>query len=828
MRQFFRFVTAHPVPVLAVGGVVALTLAICMFWLRRDTSPDAFIPPSHPALVLKGEVEEAFGLTEPIAVGVIRDRDAPDGIFCTSSLRLICRLTEAIRELPEVDAREVLSLATVSGVYFRGRESGFERILQEVPKSREEIDAMRKDVLGYELYRGTLVAEDGSAACILIRPKSEAEADRVYRAVDELLRKKEFRDGEHQLVVAGEAAVRSHMGTAVSDDAMRMNFICPLVMFLLISLAYRTWRGLILPMCVIGGAAASALGLMAVSGVPIYIVTNGIFVVIMAVGVADSLHLLGQYYEEQLRPDGRTKQEIIVDACMALWFPVLITSLTDVAGFFSLYLVGIMPPIRYFGLFTCVGVLGALVYSYTMIPAGLSVLPLQTSRAFAQTRPGDGPRKLDFAAVAMGRIGTFVYRRRREVLLLGAILIALALYGASKMYVNDARILAFKSDHPIVHAANALNERFDGTSHLNIVLTPRDESETGLFLRPEILRQVDDLETYAETLDYVGGTHSLAGWVKRAHEKANEGDSEFYAIPDDAEETKFYLDALSSDVPDDRPGMAELLGEIVDPTYTKTNLVVRLKSSQYIHQSPVIESLQAYLDEHFSDDGPLHAQLAGRANLDYHWVRIILTSHIRSVCLAFACVLLLTGLMFRSVAAGLLCTMTVGTAVLAIYAMMGFGDIPLGVGTSMFASIAIGAGVNFPIHIIDRLRTRLSDPNVDAADVFRDTFTFTGRALLFTALVLAGGFLLLCVSEFRTLVRFGLLIRVGMMVSFLTSVTLLPALLAVWRPRFLYTGGWLGSSREERATSPQLQTIWGLPARSSQSDPSHPQQDRLQ
>ena len=188
------------------------------------------------------------------------------------------------------------------------------------------------------------------------------------------------------------------------------------------------------------------------------------------------------------------------------------------------------------------------------------------------------------------------------------ILIALAAWGASKMVVNDARILAFKSDHPIVHAAAALNERFDGTSHLNIVLTPRDESETGLFLRPDILRQVEQLEAYTETLEHVGGTHSLAGWVKRAHEKANEEHPDFFAIPDDTEEAKFYLDALSSDVPDDRPGMADLLGEIVDPTYSKTNLVVRMKSSQYIHQRPVIESLQAYLNEHFPENGPLHAQ----------------------------------------------------------------------------------------------------------------------------------------------------------------------------------------------------------------------------
>jgi hypothetical protein len=65
-----------------------------------------------------------------------------------------------------------------------------------------------------------------------------------------------------------------------------MNFICPVVMALIIVLSYRTLRGTLLPLCVIGGASLSALGLMALANVPVYIVTNGIFVVIMAVTYA--------------------------------------------------------------------------------------------------------------------------------------------------------------------------------------------------------------------------------------------------------------------------------------------------------------------------------------------------------------------------------------------------------------------------------------------------------------------------------------------------------------------------------------------------------------
>jgi len=743
MRQFFRFVTSHPIVVLSIAAVVALGLASQILRLNLDTSPDAFIPPGHPALALKKEVEDSFGLREPIAIGVIRD--APGGIFHPDSLRLIQRLTQRIMDLPGVEPGDVLSLATESGIYFEEGEPGFERLMPEVPETAAEIDALKRDVFGYELYRGTLVAEDGSAACILIRPKSEQQADELYRQLQALL--EDFPTGDEELVVAGEAAVRAHMGAAVSQDALRMNFVCPAVMFLLIVLAYRTPRGTILPMCVIGGASAMALGLMSLSGVPIYIVTNGIFVVIMAVGVADSLHLVGQYYEEQLHPDGRTRQQLIVDACMALWYPVLITSLTDVAGFFSLYLVGIMPPIRYFGLFTCAGVIGALIYSYTVIPAGLAVLPLKTSGAFVRTRNTAGEaRKVDATGRMLGRLGSFAFHRWGTVLLLWAMLIAVVAFGASKVIINDARILAFKGHHPIVRAANILNERFDGTSHLNIVVTA---SQKDAILQPDVLHKIEQLERYTESLDYVGGTHSVAGWVKRAHQKLHDEDPAYYAIPDDIEETRYYLDVLSAST----SPMADLLGEVVDKSYSRANLTLRMKSSQYIHQRPVIEKLQAYLNEHFPADGPLWAQLAGRVNLDYHWLRIIRTSHIQSVGFAFLCVLLLTGVMFRSAVAGLLCTATVAMAVVTIYAIMGFGDIPLGVGTSMFASIAIGAGVNFPIHILDRLRVGLADAGSNDADVFRDAFTFTGRALFFTAGVVAIGFLLLCVSEFQTLVR---------------------------------------------------------------------------
>ena len=503
------------------------------------------------------------------------------------------------------------------------------------------------------------------------------------------------------------------------------------------------------------------------------------------------MSVLGQYYEEQLDLRGRGRQQVVVDACMALWFPLLITTLTDLAGFFALYLVGYMPPIRFFGLFTCVGVFGALVYSYTVVPAGLMVVPLKMSRVFhGRKQTAQRSEGSNITGTTLGRLGTFTFHRRWTVLAGGTVVVIVAGWGASRMTVNDARILAFKDHHPIVQATNTLNGRFDGTSHLNIMVTA---SEKGAMLQADVLRRIEALEAYTETLPHVGGTHSLAGWVKRAHQKMNKEDPAYYAIPDDPFDTQFYLDVLSDE---QTSPMAHLLHEVVDKTYTHTNLIVRMRSSEFIHQRAVIHRLEDYLNTEFNDES-LRAELAGRIHLDYHWLRIVRSTHIKSVAFSAACVLLFTGIMFRSVVAGLLCTLTVGLAVLVNYAIMGLCEIPLGVGTSMFASIAIGAGVNFPIHLLDRLRVSLNKPGADPARVFADTLAFTGRALFFTAFVVAVGFLLLCVSEFRTLVRFGLLIGVGMGISFLASITILPAAVAAIRPRFIW-----GNRRDAETPKP--------------------------
>ena len=58
------------------------------------------------------------------------------------------------------------------------------------------------------------------------------------------------------------------------------------------------------------------------------------------------------------RPEADAR-EIVIRAMGEIWRPITLTTLTTVAGFLGLYLASEMPPFRYLGLFSAVGVVVA-------------------------------------------------------------------------------------------------------------------------------------------------------------------------------------------------------------------------------------------------------------------------------------------------------------------------------------------------------------------------------------------------------------------------------------------------------------------------------------
>ena len=382
--------------------------------------------------------------------------------------------------------------------------------------------------------------------------------------------------------------------------------------------------------------------------------------------------------------------------------------------------------------------------------------------------------KVDWFGKVMEAIGALVVKYPKLILGIALIVIAFGIHGASKLEINEDRIQNFQSSEPIVKADGIINSKTDGTSYLDIyVETPNEED----IFEPINLYKIQDLQNYAETLPHVKGSVSIVDFLKKMNQSLNENDPEFYKVPDnrDLVAQYFLLYSASGDPTD--------FDNYVDYDYRLANIRLRMDTGKYEHEKPVVDAINTYLTDNFNDES-IQATASGKVTVDAYWIDRLGFNHFLGAGLALLVVLIVSASSFRSFSAGLLTIIPVSISVLFIYTVMGLLNIWLAVGTSMFAAIAIGIGVDFAVHTVDRLKFLLGDKGLPLKKAYQEFYKSAGRALLFNFLALALGFSVLMVSSVPPLSKFGFLVAVAVTVSFIGSMTLLPAIVLITRPKF--------------------------------------------
>ncbi len=788
VAKYFTLICRHPKLVVITCLLLALALASALPQLHKDTRTDAFVPVDHPARTLNRQFRETFGLGDPMVIAVVNT--GPTGIFNPQSLTLIHWLSRQLEQVPNIDPERITSLATEHDI--RGTAAGMEvePLLPTPPRNQAEAEAVRRAVLGFPLHVGAIVAADGSGALIVAEQLDPDRAQQTYDALLALIARAPLGDGD-QLHVTGEGALAGYMGTYIDADATRLSGVSTLVILLLCLAAFRTLRGMWLPGLVVLTTATSTLGAMALAGVPFYIITNALPVALIGIAVADSIHILTRYYKTAAQFPEWTREQLAVTAMCGVFRPISLTSLTTMAGFLSLALSAMMPPMRWFGWFALLGVGIAWFYSVTLLPALLALLRPQRSPAYRSA--GAGGVITDRMGRLLRPLGNAAQRRPGAVLGAAAIVVVVGISAIPRIEVNDSLIRAFQDNEPIVLADREINRRFDGSYFLDILVTTPDTE--GLF-EPDRLRRIEALQTQLNRHPLIADTVSIIDYLKQMHRAMHGDNDDFYRLPENPELIAQYF-LLYASLGDPRE-----FDHLIDYDYRLANVRVTMKSDYYADLRQVIDFTRNRLEQTF-DDTDLQGQPTGRAYLNYVWMRQLAQAQSFSVLLALALVLAMASLSFRSLRAGLVTLSPVAITVLGIYAYMGFGGLWLSVSTTMFAAIAIGLGIDFAIHTTERLHHALTREGHDSATAIARLYPETGRALLFNFLALALGFGVLAFSKVQVLNEFGITVALAITLSFLASLLLIPALTTAF-PRLL-------SNRAQTAATHTVQNRGSLP-----------------
>ena len=751
-KMFFQWITLNPLKVIFTGLLLIIVFAIGLKGILKDTTADAFIPVGHEALVNKDKLIEMFGLDDPMVIVV----ENKEGVFNPKTLEVVFMLSKEVQALSEVKNDGITSLSTQKNIH--GTQDGMEveYFLSKKHVSENRAKAISDSIDKFPLMQGTLVAKDKKATLIIADLKNTLDSEILYKKLLELT-KKYNKDGitTH---VAGEGAVSGYMAAYIDHDAQRLNPLAGLVIMIILFVAFRRMGAVMLPNLVILGSVGLALGSMGHSGVAFFVITNAMPVVLIGISVADSIHILSTYYERRRDFEAESHQESVVETMMEMWTPIGLTTLTTMAGFLGLSLSSSMPPMVYFGVFAMLGVAAAWFFSITVLPALMAHFKLKKSPLFDKKETNEN----SFAK----HCANIVSQNPKKVLLGAFVLSFVGLIGFSKLIINEDRITTFHTDEPIVKADSVINKRFNGSHYLDILVDTSQEE--GLF-EPSTMQEVEAFSEFAKTLPHVKGVVSYTDYLKQMNKALNENQENQYILPTSVEAAAQYFLIYSASASSDD------FEDILDYEYRQANIRIYMDSGQYIHEGAVIKEVQNYLENSFNK-GNLQAEVSGRVNVDYHWVLGIENSHFQSVGISLLLVFLMALLSFRKLSTAILVTSPVVLSILMIYGVMGFSGIWLGVGTSMYAAIAIGLGIDFAVHTAQRMQI-LEQKVLSTNERVYALYSSTGRSLFFNALALVLGFGVLVTSKVVPLVKFGSLVAVAISSSFVFSLLLIPAVM---------------------------------------------------
>ena len=284
--------------------------------------------------------------------------------------------------------------------------------------------------------------------------------------------------------LSGAAAFEWHALVA-QDSITLLNLAVVLLILASCRILVGTWRSGLLMTLVIVWAGTLVYGGMALAGMPIDLLSTGLFLMLAVAAIEDFLFIAW----ERLRHGARWRR-----AFRSLLLAGALTSLTTVIGFASLCTAE-LAIVRRFGLWGAVGAALEWVATFLVLPALLRVAP--RLRAFTDPARAVAPARIERAAAPRVPL-----RAARAALLV----LAAAVWSAGHLDFTDAPSDFFEEDHAFRDAIRytARTRGWVGTLH---VVFPDDASAGEVAAASRALASVPGV---AQVLD--PGT-LLASWT---------------------------------------------------------------------------------------------------------------------------------------------------------------------------------------------------------------------------------------------------------------------------------------------------------------------------
>ncbi|MFQ5675165.1 MAG: MMPL family transporter, partial [bacterium] len=268
LKKLTHFSMAHP------KQVIVLTLILTGLFLYQfpkahiDTDPENMLEAHQPDRVFYDQVKKDFGIRDMIVLGIT---DA-DGIFRPETLGRIARITEEILKIEGVIVEDVISFTTTDNVTSEGGTMQVRRIMETVPQTPQEVEAIKASVYDNPLFVEKIVSKNGDAVAIYIPIQQKDMSYRISKEIESVVQK-QLGEGQNYYIA----------GLPVAEDTfgfemfVQMGILAPLiglVIFVLMFVLFRKLSLIVSPMIVAMFSVVWGMGALIGLGFTVHIMSS--------------------------------------------------------------------------------------------------------------------------------------------------------------------------------------------------------------------------------------------------------------------------------------------------------------------------------------------------------------------------------------------------------------------------------------------------------------------------------------------------------------------------------------------------------------------------
>ena len=572
---------------------------------------------------------------------------------------------------------------------------------------------------------------------------------------------------DHKVYMTGTVMLNNAFGEASIYD---MTHLLPLAILLILVTVYlllRSISGTFVTFVIVMVSTATAFGLAGWMGIELTSPVMSAPIIILTLAVADCVHILSSWIVE-LRA-GKDKITAMKESLRVNFMPVFLTSVTTAIGFLSLN-ASDAPPFGDLGNVAAMGVMAAFVFSITLLPALVIVLPTKIKPKETQT------------SKAMATLADWVIAKRKFLLIgMGSIAILLiALVPRNEL--NDVFVDYFDERIEFRTETDFIVKNLTGLYFVDYSI---ETENSGDISEPKALADIQKFTNWLGEQPEVMHVSTITDTFTRLNKNMHGDDQSFYKLPESRELAAQYLLLYEMSLP-----FGLDLNNQIDIDKKSTRITATLKTLSVKEMLAYEKKVDAWMVANIPEKRTLGASPS--VMFAYIGMQNII-SMLGGTTAALILISLILVVALKSLRYGLLSlipNLVPAGMAFGIWALIS-GEI--GLSLSVVTAMSLGIVVDDTIHFMSKYLRAKREKGLNAEDAVRYAFSTVGIALWVTTVALVAGFLVLSTSALALNADMGLLTAIVIALALIVDFLFLPPLL-------IYLDGWLSGDKKDVAT----------------------------